>query len=136
MATQAQDKRKSMSDTVVESQVAPARRTQRVHIAMPVLIRGGSFQELTKTIAVNAHGCLVLLKAQVSRDQQISLVNPKTAEELPGKIVSFGKPEEGKTPVGVEFVEPSPLFWQINFPPDDWFTSEERKRPGTSHRGK
>jgi hypothetical protein len=59
-------------------------------------------------------------------------VNPKTAEELPSKVVSLGKPEDGKIPVGIEFSEASPLFWQISFPPDDWLTSSERKRPGVS----
>ena len=121
---------KIMSDPGI--QVAPVRRTQRVQIAMPVLLRGKNFEEFTNTVAVNAHGCLVMLKAAVSRDDQISLVNPKTAEELPGKVVSLGKPEDGKVPVGIEFSEASPLFWQINFPPDDWLTSSERKRPGAT----
>jgi hypothetical protein len=115
-----------------DTQTAPARRTQRVQISMPVLVRGQNFHENTSTVAVNAHGCLVLLKAKVGRDDQLSLVNPKTAEELPAKVVSLGKPEDGKIPVGIEFGEPSPLFWRINFPPDDWFTSAERKRPGTT----
>lgn len=115
-----------------DTQTAPARRTQRVQISMPVLVRGHNFHENTSTVAVNAHGCLVLLKAKVGRDDQLSLVNPKTAEELPAKVVSLGKPEDGKIPVGIEFGEPSPLFWRINFPPDDWFTSAERKRPGTT----
>ncbi len=119
-----------MSDSAIP--VAPVRRTQRVQIAMPVLVRNGHFQETTNTVAVNAHGCLVLLKTPVARDEQVSLINPKTVEELPGKVVSLGKPEDGKIPVGIEFVEPSPLFWQINFPPDDWLTSSERKRPSAS----
>jgi hypothetical protein len=110
----------------------PIRRTQRVQISMPVMVRGHKFQENTSTVAVNAHGCLVLLKAIVQKDQEIFLINPKTAEELPGRVVSLGKPEEGKTPVAVEFAEASPLFWRINFPPEDWFTSAERKRPGAS----
>jgi hypothetical protein len=95
------------------------------------MVRGAQFEESTITIAVNAHGCLVLLGATIARDDQVSLINPRTAEELPGKVVSLGKPEDGKTPVGIEFSEPSPLFWQINFPPDDWLTSTDRKRPGT-----
>jgi hypothetical protein len=119
-----------MSDSGI--QVAPVRRTQRVQIAMPVLVRGRQFEEATSTVAVNAHGCLVMLKTPVLREDQVSLVNPKTAEELPSKVVSLGKPEEGKVPVGIEFGEPSPLFWKINFPPDDWVTSVERKRPGTT----
>jgi hypothetical protein len=123
-----------MSDSGI--QVAPVRRTQRVQIAMPVLVRGRQFEEATSTVAVNAHGCLVMLKTPVLREDQVSLVNPKTAEELPSKVVSLGKPEEGKVPVGIEFGEPSPLFWKINFPPDDWVTSVERKRPGTAAQKK
>ncbi|HVB54885.1 MAG TPA: PilZ domain-containing protein [Candidatus Acidoferrales bacterium] len=123
--------------TDAESHVA-VRRTQRVQIAMPVLVRGPNFQEMATTVAVNAHGCLVLLNAPLlfHRNQEIFLVNPKTAEELPGRVVSLGKLEDGKIPVGVQFAEPSPLFWRINFPPDDWHTSAERKRHGTSTPGK
>ena len=103
---------------------------------MPVLVRGSKFEEATNTVAVNAHGCLVMLKTPVLREDQVSLVNPKTAEELPSKVVSLGKSEEGKVPVGIEFGEPSPLFWKINFPPDDWVTSVERKRPGATAQKK
>lgn len=99
---------------------------------MPVLVRGKNFQETTNTVTVNAHGCLVLLKAKVGRDEQVLLLNPKTAEELPAKVVFLGKSEDGKLSVGLQFVEASPLFWRINFPPDDWFTSTERKRPGST----
>ena len=113
-----------------EVQLSPVRRTQRVHIAMPLVVRGADFREATSTVAVNAHGCLVMLKTTVARDDQVWLLNPKTAEEMPGKVASLGKPEDGKIPVGLEFGEPSPLFWKIHFPPDDWFTSAERKRPG------
>ena len=115
-----------------EVQVAPVRRTHRVQIAMPVLVRGGNFEEATNTVAVNAHGCLVMLKTPLVRNTPLSLINPQTAEELPAKVVSLGKPEEGRIPVGVEFTEPSPLFWRINFPPDDWLTSTDRKRPGSN----
>ena len=117
-----------------EIPVAPVRRTQRVQIALPLIVRGAGFRETSSTVAVNANGCLVMLKATVARDEQIWLINPKTAEELPGTVVSLGKSEAGKTPVGIEFSEPSPLFWRINFPPDDWLTSAERKRPGTARR--
>jgi hypothetical protein len=62
------------------------------------------------------------------------MINPKTAEELPGRVVSLGKREDRKTAVGIEFNEPSPLFWRINFPPDDWLTSADRKRPSKALR--
>jgi hypothetical protein len=118
-----------------ESSSSDRRRSHRVHIAMPVVVRGKNgtqtFEEQTVTMAVSAHGCLLRLTAQLTRGQQISLVNPKTAEELPCTVIFLGTKEGGKTEVGVEFVEPSPVFWRISFPPEDWDPSE-RKRPTNS----
>ena len=111
-----------------EVQVASSRRSQRVQIAMPVIVRGADFQKETSTVTVNAHGGLVMLIAKVARGDLIWLMNPKTAEELPFRVVLLGNPKDGKTPVAVEFSEPSPVFWKISFPPKDWHTSAERKR--------
>ena len=113
---------------------AERRRSHRVNIAMPILVRGKTsqaFQEETHTISVNAHGCVFRLATQVRRLQEIAIVNLKTVEELPCKVTFLGQKEGGKTEVGVEFSEPSPLFWRIAFPPEDWDPSE-RKRPGGS----
>jgi hypothetical protein len=118
----------SESHVQAESQ----RRSQRVQIAVPVVVRGADFREETSTVTVNAHGGLVMLKARVARGNQIWLANPKTGEELPVKVVFLGNPKDGKTPVGIEFNEPSPLFWKINFPPKDWASSAERKRAGSN----
>ena len=108
------------------------RRTHRLQITMPVIVRGGSgahaFQEDTQTISVNANGCMVRLEANVTRMQHVSIVNPKTAEELPCKVTFIGQKDANKTEVGLEFSEASPLFWRIAFPPEDWDPSE-RKRP-------
>jgi hypothetical protein len=116
-----------------ERQYPHPRRTHRVQIAIPVLVRGKSgnlpFEEATQTITVNAQGCMLHLSTRVVLNQQLSLVNPKTAEELPSSVVSLGKHEAGKAHVGVAFSEPSPLFWRISFPPDQWESSSERKRP-------
>jgi len=110
------------------------RRTQRVRITMPVIVRGKNgeqpFEEEASTISMNANGCMVLLVMPVKRAQHVSIVNPKTAEELPCSVVYLGKKVDGKTEVGFEFSEPSPLFWRIAFPPEDWDPSE-RKLPTT-----
>lgn len=132
-----------MADTKPALQGAPAesgserRRTQRVQIAMPVIVRckegKGAFEEKTHTISVNANGCLVRIQAQVIRTQKLFLVNPNTTEELPCTVMFLGKKDGGKTEVGLEFAEASPLFWRISFPPEDWDPSE-RKRPTTTQR--
>lgn len=108
------------------------RRTHRIQITMPVIVRGSSagrtFEEETHTVSVNANGCMVRLGAHVTRTQHVSIVNPKTAEELPCKVTYIGQRDGTKTEVGLEFSEASPLFWRIAFPPEDWDPSE-RKRP-------
>jgi PilZ domain len=110
------------------------RRSHRVNIAMPVLIRGKKggqpFEEEAQTISVSAHGCMVRVATPLARNQEIAIVNTKTAEELPSSVTFIGQKDNGKTEVGVEFAEPSPLFWRIAFPPEDWDPSE-RKRSGT-----
>ena len=110
------------------------RKTQRVHIAMPVIVRGRNFKETTNTVTVNQDGCLLLLKNKVLGGEPVSLVNPNTTEELPGKVVALGRVENGVTQVAIKFTEHSPLFWRISFPPDDWLSSEERKR--SAHGGR
>jgi len=109
------------------------RRSHRVNIAMPVLVRGKkgtqSFEEDALTISVSAHGCMVRVTNPVARGQEIAIVNKKTAEELPCTVTFLGQRDGGKLEVGVEFAEPSPLFWRIAFPPEDWDPSE-RKRSG------
>lgn len=109
------------------------RRSHRVNIAMPILVRGKkaaqTFEEETLTISVSAHGCMFRLKNQLARLQEVDVVNKKTAEELPCRVTFLGQKDGGRIEVGVEFTEPSPLFWRIAFPPEDWDPAE-RKRPG------
>lgn len=125
---------KSALASISENQ-AERRRSHRVHIAMPVLIRGQksgqSFEEKAHTISVNAHGCMVRLSTPVTRAQEILIVNTKTAEELPCTVSFIGQRDGGRVEVGLEFTEPSPVFWRIAFPPEDWDPSE-RKRPSTA----
>jgi hypothetical protein len=110
------------------------RRSHRVNIAMPVLIRGTkggqAFEEPAFTVSVSAHGCMMRVATQVTRGQEVAIVNTKTAEELPSTVTFIGQKDSGKTEIGVEFAEPSPLFWRIAFPPEDWDPSE-RKRSGS-----
>jgi len=116
------------------------RRTQRVHIAIPILVRGMSgtqkFEEAGRTTTVNAHGCLISLATRLSRAQQVALIHPKTAEELPCKVVYVSERSQDRSDVGLEFMEPSPLFWRIAFPPEDWGSSVERKRTTATVTGK
>jgi hypothetical protein len=123
---------KELPQIQAAQQYSKLRRTQRVHIQMAVIVRGTSkgksFEEETKTTTVNANGCLVSLDTPLLRGQQVSIVNSKTVEELTCNVAFISENKGSRTEVGLEFTEPSPLFWRIGFPPEDWSESTERKR--------
>src|SRR5580692_12058616 len=127
----------SPSTTAPENS-AERRRSHRVYITMPVIIRGKNgnhpFSEETRTASVNAHGCMVRLAEKVVKGQEVAIVNPKTVEELPCTVTFVGQKDAGKTEVGLEFVEPSPLFWRITFPAEDWDPTERKRHTTPSSR--
>jgi hypothetical protein len=109
------------------------RRSQRVHLEMPVLVYGHAsgkepFSEEARTLIVNAHGALIALTHTVNAEVRLILTNPKTCQEVECRVVSQGPIENGGGEVAIEFIRPSPRFWGIAFPPEDWDPAE-RKRP-------
>jgi hypothetical protein len=102
------------------------RRSQRVILTMPIIVRTedvpreSSFEEHTNTLIVNLHGALILLAGKVIKGQKLRMKNRVTQVEQLCQVASIGMKSEGKTQVGVEFLKPSPDFWQISFPPEDW----------------
>jgi hypothetical protein len=111
-------------EVIVNKKIAQ-RRSQRLLLRVLVLaerrVNGGeSKQEDTETLAVNAHGALILLTPPVEENEQISLLNKKTGETQACRVVYLGSTESGRIQAGVEFTKPSPHFWRIVFPPEDW----------------
>jgi hypothetical protein len=101
----------------------------RVLLSVPILVSGKDskqqdFHEETRTLVVNAHGALISLAAPVVAGQQITISNKATQEQRECRIVYLGTPNAGKVQMGIEFVKPSPSFWHIDFPPDDWVVPE------------
>jgi len=101
----------------------------RVLLSVPITVSGKSldnqsFVEETRTLVVNAHGALISLEAHVAADQQITVSNKATRQSLECRVVYVGNAQTGKSQMGIEFVKPSPIFWQIDFPPDDWVVPE------------
>jgi hypothetical protein len=76
--------------------------------------------EETDALVVNAHGGLVLLGANVTKDQFVTIVNSKTGEELLGRVTDIGPRFMGKAQVGIEFIRPAPEFWGVSPRPKDW----------------
>jgi len=101
----------------------------RVLLSVPIQVSGKTtaeqdFAEETRTLVVNAHGALISLAARVAAGQKVTITNKATRESLECQIVYLGNTQAGKTQMGIEFVKPSPSFWQVDFPPDDWVVPE------------
>ena len=105
------------------------RRSMRVLLSVPISVNGKTvqnqdFSEETRTLVVNAHGALISLAAPVVANQTIFVSNNATQETEECRIVYLGNTQAGKAQMGVEFLSPSPTFWQIDFPPEDWVMPE------------
>lgn len=104
---------------------AQKRRSQRVFVQVTVIAHGQtpehqSFHEKTHTIAVNAHGGLILMEAAVRIGHKLTLTHAATERDQECRVVFLGPKQSGKVQVGLEFTNPSANFWHIAFPPEDW----------------
>lgn len=78
------------------------------------------FEESTETIAINAHGALILLAANVAAGDQVILRHLRTEDEQECVVVFLGPARGAKIEVGLDFCAPKPTFWRVAFPPEDW----------------
>ena len=106
------------------------RRSMRVLLSVPITVSGKGaenkpFTEEARTLVVNAHGALIALATRVVPSQEITVANKATRKSLECRVVHVGNTQGGKIQLGIEFVKPSPTFWQIDFPPDDWVAPED-----------
>ena len=105
---------------------ANRRRSQRVLMKVPVRISDQSgaasrFEEDTYTLAISAHGALIVVTAPVYRGQRFTLSNVQTNAALECIVAHVDRgPGEQTTKVGVEFMLPNQTFWRVAFPPKDW----------------
>jgi hypothetical protein len=95
------------------------RRSFRVALATPIFVYGWlaeePFSENTKTMNVSAVGGLIQLSANVTPSQELILTNLQTNEDLPCRVARSIRAGDGKTLAGLDFLQASPNFWQIDF---------------------
>jgi len=104
---------------------ANRRRSQRVLMNIPVRVSGQIVPELpieeeTHTLAISAHGAMIVLAVPVYRGQRFTLTNDQTKEALECVVVHVEKIPGQQFHVGLEFMLPNPTFWRVAFPPKDW----------------
>jgi hypothetical protein len=101
------------------------RRSQRVLMQVAVRIsatdtQGKTIEEETETLAINAHGALVLLESRLTSGCKVLLKHKRTEEQQECYVVFLGPVRSGKAEIGLEFSSPRPAFWRVAFPPEDW----------------
>jgi hypothetical protein len=118
---------------------AVRRRSQRVLMQVAVRVRGkdsqgNAFEEETETLAINAHGALILVNARVTSGSKVMMQHKRTQEEQECHVVFLGPVRGGKAEIGLEFSEPRPAFWRVAFPPEDWSSKHPDARPLSTSR--
>jgi hypothetical protein len=103
----------------------PRRRSQRVLMQVAVRVsgtdtQGQTFEEETETLAINAHGALILTTARVTSGSLVKMQHKGTKEEQECHVAFLGPVRAGKSEIGLEFSAPRPSFWRVAFPPEDW----------------
>ena len=115
------------------------RRSQRVLMQVPVGIhgknaQGAEFEEFTETLAINAHGALILLNARLTSGAVVHMKHNKTEEEQECHVAFLGPVRGGRAEIGVEFSAPNSNFWRVVFPPEDWSPKSPEARTAAKLR--
>jgi hypothetical protein len=115
------------------------RRSQRVLMQVGIRIsgkdsQGKNFEEFTETLAINAHGALVLLAARVTSGSAVHVRHNKTEEEQECHVAFLGPVRGGKAEIGLEFTAARPTFWRVAFPPEDWTPRSPEARAISTNR--
>ena len=118
------------------SNAVARRRSQRVLMQVSVRLhgidtQGKPFDEEADTLAINAHGALVLVQARVTSGSLLTLRNNTTREEQECSVVFLGPVRGNKAEIGLEFSTGRPQFWRVAFPPEDWSPKNPEARTAT-----
>jgi hypothetical protein len=98
------------------------RRAYRVAASMPMLVyghsAGGPFTEPATTANVSRTGGLVPISTHVIRFQKLVVTNLQTNQDVLCRVARIVRTDDGQTFVGLQFLQPAPHFWAIEFAGD------------------
>jgi len=104
--------------------VEDRRRSQRVVIRLPVTVKvtlaGKPATFTAHTVAVNAQGAMLAAPQTLPLDTHLDITNDRTREHAAARVTRTPPESREGFLIPVEFMEPTPGFWQISFPPKDW----------------
>ena len=113
------------SPPLTEESAAPSRsRSDRVMAAIPIEVcgtdlKGVRFTESCLTEMVSRHGASIALPRRMSLEHPLILRRRALSLEVPARILGQLGIRPGFHIYGLTFVEDSPNFWGIHFPPLD-----------------
>jgi len=113
-----------------QSQYERERRSSRVFRRVRVAASGKGrngrrFREICETIVINAHGALIYLGQELDMSALVVLHNPFTQEDQECRVVYLGDDSGKGQRVGLEFLQPAPHFWGVEFSQPDWTASAD-----------
>ena len=78
------------------------------------------------TLMVNAHGGLLDLGLPLPVGQKLSIIHPGSGAQKHSKIVGIRRSQDSSGfLLAFEFDCPTPNFWPVEFPPEDWTAKDD-----------
>ncbi len=94
------------------------RRAQRVLLRMAVIVHIAEKPSMTGfTHTVSQNGAMMVVPEPLAEGAKVSLENPKTQKTVDARVVRPPQITSDGCLVPVEFLSPSPHFWNVFFPP-------------------
>lgn len=111
---------KRSSNAVRPQTAEERRRAQRVLLRMPILVhltgKANPLHGVTHT--VSATGAMIILPEGISQGTKFTIEIPKTQKKVEVNVVRPPQLNAEGSLIPVEFLTPSPNFWNIFFPPN------------------
>ena len=94
------------------------RRAQRVLLRIAVVVHvAGKPPIQGYTHTVSASGAMIVLSEPLAEGTKVTVENTKTQNKVEAKVVRPPQTTAEGSLVPVEFSTPSPVFWNVFFPP-------------------
>jgi PilZ domain-containing protein len=94
------------------------RRAQRVLLRIGVTVHVAGKQPIAgHTHTVSASGAMVILPEALPEGTKLTIENSKTGNKVEAKVARAPQVTGEGSLVPVEFSTPSPVFWNVFFPP-------------------
>ena len=93
------------------------RRAERVLLRIAVKIHTSNKTIEAFTHTVSASGAMILMRDPLPEGTKFTIENVKTQAKVEARVVRAAQPSSEGSLVPIQFATPSPVFWNVFFPP-------------------